>query len=102
MNMEEHPEEVQTAASSMMPFKWTNWKSQFTEAESQDPLQGFTALNAQYFTSQVQVFFPLCEHSCKRTLEADEVQEQITERGHKSSYSMKPGNTLGGQNLTGL
>lgn len=40
-------------------------KEPFTEVQSQDPLQGFTALNAQYFTSQVQVFFPLCGHMQK-------------------------------------
>lgn len=32
MNMEQYPGEAQTAAYSIMPFKWTNWKSQFTEA----------------------------------------------------------------------
>lgn len=66
MNMEQYPVEAQTAAYSIMPFKWTNRKSQFTEVWSQDPLQQRIALNAQHFLSQVQVFLLVCDTSAKQ------------------------------------
>lgn len=65
MNMEQYPVEAQKAAYSIMPFKWTNWKSQFTEASSQDPLQQPIALNTQNFLSQVQVFLLVCDTCAK-------------------------------------
>lgn len=68
MNMEQYPVEAQTAAYSIMPCKWTNSKSQFTEASAQDPLQQLIALNAQHFLSQVQVFLLVCDTCAKQHL----------------------------------
>lgn len=64
MNMEQYPVEAQTAAYSLMPFKWKTERAD-SEASAREPLQQLIALNAQHL-SQVQVFLLVCDTCSKQ------------------------------------